>query len=59
VPIVLVDETVVHTAEQNEVVQVGDSSDCPCHDVVDLQPAGVATARVLTDATVAFVDETA
>jgi hypothetical protein len=57
VPVVLVEPTVVVSAEEDEVVEVGGAVLGPGGDVVDLQPSAVATAGVLALVSVAVVDE--
>ena len=52
-PAVFVDKPVMKPAEQNQVVQVGGPTVGPVLDVVDLQPACVATADPLASPAIA------
>ena len=57
-PVVTVDQPVMNPAEEYQIVEVGGSSYRPGDDVMDLEPPGVGTCRMLTLVTVAVFDET-
>jgi hypothetical protein len=54
---VLVDETMMKAADEDEIVQIGGPPIRPGDDVVDLEPAAVATTGEPTAASIPFDDQ--
>jgi len=58
VPLAFVEESMMEPAQQDQIVQIGPASIGPVLDVMDLQPAGMATSREPTAASVTMIYET-